>query len=56
MIPRTRGKDFALRFVRHLGSDPNPAGLGNGELPTPGGVDGVFGGKEQPARQPSGEE
>jgi N,N-dimethylformamidase len=49
MVSSAGGKDFALRFVRHLCSDPNPAGPGYAELPMPSAVDGVFGGKEQTA-------
>src|SRR5215472_8938553 len=49
MVSSSGGKDFALRVVRHLCSDPNPAGPGYAELPMPSSVDGVFVGKEQPA-------
>ncbi len=49
MISSVGGKDFALRFVRHLCSDPNPAGPGYAEMPIPSAADGLFAGKEQPA-------
>ncbi|HEX4171293.1 MAG TPA: N,N-dimethylformamidase beta subunit family domain-containing protein [Acetobacteraceae bacterium] len=49
MISSVGGKDFALRFVRHHCSDPNPAGPGYAEMPIPSAADGLFAGKEQPA-------
>jgi N,N-dimethylformamidase len=49
MVSSVGGKNFTLRFVRHLCSDPNPTGPGYAELPMPSAIDGVFGGKEQPA-------
>src|SRR5580704_10549973 len=49
MVSSAGGHDFALRFVRHVCADPNPAGPGYAEIPMPSAVDGTRAGKQQPA-------
>ena len=49
MVSSAGGRDFTLRFVRHICADPNPVGPGYAELPMPNALDGVHPGKEQPA-------
>jgi len=49
MISSTGGREFTLRFVRHICADPNPDGPGYSEIPMPSAFDGVHPGKEQPA-------
>jgi N,N-dimethylformamidase len=49
MISSAGGRDFALRFVRHLCADPNPAGPGYSEVPMPTALDGAQRGMQQPA-------
>ncbi len=49
MISSAGGRDFALRFVRHVCADPNPAGPGYAEIPMATAIDGMQVGKEQPA-------
>ncbi len=49
MVSSAGGGDFALRFVRHVCADPNPAGPGYAEIPMPSAIDGTRAGKEQPA-------
>ena len=49
MVSSAGGRDFTLRFVRHICADPNPAGPGYAEIPMPSALDRVHPGKEQPA-------
>ena len=49
MVSSAGGRDFALRFVRHICADPNPAGPGYAEIPMASAIDGTQPGKEQPA-------
>ncbi|WP_395666559.1 N,N-dimethylformamidase beta subunit family domain-containing protein [Methylocella sp.] len=49
MVSSAGGRDYALRFVRHLCADPNPAGPGYHEVPMPTGLDGTRPGTEQGA-------
>src|ERR1700679_3363857 len=49
MVSSAGGRDFSLRFVRHVCADPNPAGPGYLEVPMQSAIDGVQPGKEQPA-------
>ena len=42
-------RDFALRFVRHLCADPNPAGPGYEEIAMPSAIDGTRPGVAQAA-------
>jgi N,N-dimethylformamidase beta subunit-like protein len=49
MVSSAGGRDFTLRFVRHICADPNPVGPGYAEVPMPSALDGVHPGKEQPA-------
>jgi N,N-dimethylformamidase len=49
MISSAGGQNFALRFVRHLCADPNPAGPGYAEIPMPSPLDGTQRGTQQPA-------
>ena len=41
MISSAGGRDFALRFVRHVCADPNPAGPGYAEIPMATAIDGM---------------
>ena len=45
MVSSAGGKDFALRFVRHLCADPNPKGPGYQEVAMPTALDGVRAGR-----------
>ena len=49
MVSSAGGRDFALRFVRHVCADPNPVGPGYAEVAMPSVLDGTHPGKEQPA-------
>ncbi len=49
MVSSAGGRDFTLRFVRHLCADPNPAGPGYSELAMPTPLDGARAGREQHA-------
>ncbi|HLB98091.1 MAG TPA: N,N-dimethylformamidase, partial [Acetobacteraceae bacterium] len=49
MISSADGRDFNLRFVRHLCADPNPIGPGYAETPMPSALDGAQPGMQQPA-------
>ena len=49
MVSSAAGRDFALRFVRHICADPNPAGPGYAEIPVASAIDGTHAGKEQRA-------
>ena len=49
MVSSADGHDFALRFVRHVCADPNPAGPGYAEIPMASPFDGMQPGKAQPA-------
>src|SRR5271156_6042832 len=49
MISSAGGRDFDLRFVRHLCADPNHGGPGYAEIPMPSTVDGMLPGSQQPA-------
>ena len=49
MVSSAGGRDFALRFVRHICADPNPAGPGYSEIPMASAIDGTHAGKEQHA-------
>ncbi|MEJ0015221.1 MAG: N,N-dimethylformamidase beta subunit family domain-containing protein [Acetobacteraceae bacterium] len=49
MVSSAGGRDFTLRFVRHLCADPNPAGPGYAEIAMASALDGVCAGREQPA-------
>ena len=49
MVSSAGGRDFALRFVRHICADPNPAGPGYAEIPMASAIDGTHAGKEQHA-------
>ena len=52
MVSSAGGRDFSLRFVRHLCADPNPTGPGYHEVPMASGIDGVRPGKEQALSSP----
>ena len=45
MVSSAGGRDFALRFVRHICADPNPAGPGYAEIPMPSAIDGTHRGQ-----------
>ena len=47
MVSSAGGRDFSLRFVRHLCADPNPAGPGYHEVAMPTAIDGTRHGQEQ---------
>ena len=49
MVSSAGGRDFALRFVRHICADPNPAGPGYAEIAMASAIDGTHAGKEQHA-------
>ena len=49
MVSSAANRDFALRFVRHLCADPNPAGPGYTEVAMPSPIDGARPGIEQHA-------
>ncbi|MEA2792162.1 MAG: hypothetical protein QOG73_4568, partial [Acetobacteraceae bacterium] len=49
MVSSADGRDFALRFVRHLCADPNLAGPGYAEVAMPSPLDGLHAGRQQPA-------
>ncbi len=49
MVSSGEGRDFSLRFVRHLCADPNPEGPGYAETAMPTPLDGVRRGVEQRA-------
>lgn len=49
MVSSAGGRDFRLRFVRHLCADPNPAGPGYREVPMATALDGTRAGREQHA-------
>jgi N,N-dimethylformamidase len=49
MVSSAEGRDFTLRFVRHLCADPNPAGPGYAEVVMPSPLDGLHAGRQQPA-------
>lgn len=49
MVSSTGGRDYAVRFVRHLCADPNPAGPGYEAVIMPTVLDGTFSGIEQHA-------
>ncbi len=49
MVSSQAGRDYTLRFVRHLCADPNPAGPGYAEQAMPTTLDGVKPGSAQPA-------
>ena len=49
MVSSAGGRDFALRVVRHICADPNPAGPGYAEVAMPSALDGTHRGRYQPA-------
>ena len=49
MVSSADGHDFALRFVRHVCADPNPAGPGYAEISMASPFDAMQPGKAQPA-------
>ena len=49
MTSSANNAPFALRFVRHLCTDPNPRGPGYREVPMPTPIDGTLPGRSQPA-------
>ena len=49
MVSSQAGREYTLRFVRHLCADPNPAGPGYAEQAMPTTLDGVKPGRAQPA-------
>ncbi len=49
MVSSAGGRDFALRVVRHICADPNPAGPGYAEVAMPSALDGTHRGQYQPA-------
>ena len=49
MVSSAAGRDFTLRFVRHLCADPNPAGPGYAEQAMPTPLDGIHNGAERAA-------
>jgi N,N-dimethylformamidase len=49
MVSSAEGRDFTLRFVRHLCADPNPSGPGYSEVAMPSPLDGRHAGRQQPA-------
>lgn len=49
MVSSQAGRDYTLRFVRHLCADPNPDGPGYAETPMPTPLDGIRGGQAQHA-------
>jgi N,N-dimethylformamidase len=49
MVSSAGGRDFSLRFVRHLCADPNPAGPGYAEVSMPSALDGTRQGIAQAA-------
>ena len=48
MVSSAEGREFSLRFVRHLCADPNPAGPGYTEVAMPSPFDGLHAGRQQP--------
>ena len=50
MVSSVEGRDFRLRFVRHICADPNPVGPGYREVPVVTSIDGTLAGKQQPAQ------
>jgi len=49
MVSSAGGRDFTVRFVRHLCADPNPAGPGYAEVAMPSPLDGLHSGAERAA-------
>jgi N,N-dimethylformamidase len=49
MVSSEAGRDYKLRFVRHLCGDPNPDGPGYTEIAMPTPLDGIRAGQEQKA-------